>query len=63
VSSAASTSLHDLTAMSVTVSYSAGTAAVGNPVRVVVVYTYIPYVNLPGLHDTMSFSSQGQILY
>jgi len=49
--------------MSVTVSYSAGTAAVGNPVRVIVVYTYIPYVNLPGLHDTMSFSSQGQILY
>ncbi len=63
VSNAASASLHDLTAMSVTVSYAAGTAAVGNPVRVVVVYTYIPYVNLPGLHDTMSFSSQGQILY
>ena len=63
VSSAASASLHDLTAMSVTVSYSAGTAAVGNPVRVIVVYTYIPYINLPGLHDTVSFSSQGQILY
>ena len=60
VSSAASASLHDLTAMSVTVSYSAGTAAVGNPVRVIVVYTYI---HLPGLHDTVSFSSQGQILY
>jgi Flp pilus assembly protein TadG len=63
VTNAASASLHDLTAMSVTVSYSAGTAAVGNPVRVVVVYTYIPYINLPGLHDTVSFSSQGQILY
>ena len=33
VSKAASASLHDLTAMTVTVSYSAGTAAVGNPVR------------------------------
>jgi hypothetical protein len=63
VTNAASASLHDLTAMSVTVSYSAGTAAVGNPVRVIVVYTYIPYINLPGLHDTVSFSSQGQILY
>ncbi len=63
VSTAASASLHDLTAMSVTVSYSAGTAAVGNPVRIVVVYTYIPYVSLPGLHNTLSFSSQGQILY
>jgi Flp pilus assembly protein TadG len=63
VTNAASASLHDLTAMSVTVSYSAGTAAVGNPVRVIVVYSYIPYINLPGLHDTVSFSSPGQILY
>jgi Flp pilus assembly protein TadG len=60
---AASASLHDLSAMTVAVTYSAGTAAVGSPVRVVVVYTYIPYTNLPGLHNTVSFSSQGQILY
>lgn len=63
VSSSASVSLHNLTAMTVTVTYPNSTAAVGNPVRVAVVYTYIPYFNLPGLQDTVSFSSQGQILY
>ena len=63
VTTAASASLHDLTAMTVTVTYSAGTAAVGNPVRVTVLYTYIPYLNFPGLHDTVTFSSQGQIVF
>jgi len=63
VTSAASVSLHDLSAMTVTVAYSNNTAAVGNPVTVKVAYTYVPYVNLPGLQNSVTFTSQGQILY
>lgn len=63
VTSAAAASFHNLTAMTVTVSYENSTAAVGNPVTVKVVYTYVPYLNLPSLQNQVSFSSQGQILY
>jgi len=63
VTSAASVSLHDLSAMTVTVAYSNNTAAVGNPVTVKVAYIYVPYVNLPGLQNSVTFTSQGQILY
>jgi hypothetical protein len=63
VTSAASVSLHNLSAMTVTVAYSNNTAAAGNPVTVKVAYTYVPYVSLPGLLDSVTFSSQGQIVY
>ena len=43
--------------------YSNNTAAVGNPVTVKVAYTYVPYVNLPGLQNSVTFISQGEILY
>ncbi len=61
--SVASASLHNMTAMTVTVTYANSTAAVGNPVAVKLVYTYVPYLNLPGLANKVTFSSQGQILY
>jgi Flp pilus assembly protein TadG len=63
VTSAASVSMHDLSAMTVTVSYANSTAALGNPVAISVVYTYVPYVNLPGLQNKLTFNSQGMILY
>jgi Flp pilus assembly protein TadG len=63
VTSAASASMHDLSAMTVTVSYANSTAALGNPVAIGVVYTYVPYVSLPGLQNKLTFSSQGMILY
>jgi Flp pilus assembly protein TadG len=63
VRSSASSSLHNLSAMTIGVSYSNATAAAGNPVAVTVIYTYVPYVNLPGLQNRVSFTSQGQILY
>jgi|HubBroStandDraft_6_1064221.scaffolds.fasta_scaffold735123_2 hypothetical protein len=43
--------------------YSNNTAAAGNPVTVKVAYTYVPYVNLPGLQNSVTFISQGQIVY
>jgi Flp pilus assembly protein TadG len=63
VNSSASVSLHDLSAMTVSVSYSNATAAAGNPVAVTVVYTYIPYVSFPGLQNRVTLTSQGQIVY
>ena len=63
VTNAASASLHNLSAMTITVSYANSTAAVGNPVAVKVAYTYVPYLNLPGLANALSFTSQGEILY
>ncbi len=63
VTTAASASLHDLSAMTVTVAYANSTAAVGNPVTVKVAYTYVPYVNLPGMKNSVTFVSQGQIVY
>jgi hypothetical protein len=63
VTSVASASLHNISAMTVTVSYANSTAAIGNPVAVKVAYTYVPYINLPGLVNTVTFTSQGEILY
>ena len=63
VTTAASASLHNLAAMTVTVTYANSTAAVGNPVAVKVAYNYVPYLNLPGLQNVVTLTSQGQILY
>jgi TadE-like protein len=63
VTGVASASLHDTSAMTVTVSYGNSTAAIGNPVAVKIAYTYVPYLNLPGLAKPLIFASQGQILY
>ena len=63
VAAAASASLHNTSAMTVTVSYANSTAAPGNPVAVKVAYTYVPYINLPGLANVVTFTSQGEILY
>jgi Flp pilus assembly protein TadG len=63
VTSVASASLHNNSAMTVTVTYANNTAALGNPVAVTIAYTYVPFLNFPGLATTLTFSSQGQILY
>ena len=63
VTAAASASLHVTTAMTVTVSYANGTAAPGNPVAVKLVYTYVPYINLPGIANAVTLSSRGNILF
>jgi hypothetical protein len=63
VTAAASASLHNLSAMTVTVNYINSTAALGNPVQVKVAYTYVPYLNLPGLQNAVTLTSQGNILY
>ena len=63
VKTAASASLHDISAMTVNVTYGDATAAPGHPVSVQVVYTYVPYVNFPGLEQTVTFTSQGRTIF
>lgn len=63
VKTAASASLHDLSAMTVTVNYRNNTAAAGNPVTVTVAYTYVPYTNFEPWQNAVTFTSQGQIVY
>ncbi len=45
--------------MTITVSYANSTAAVGNPVAVKVAYTYVPYLNLPGLMNAFDLHFSG----
>jgi Flp pilus assembly protein TadG len=63
VKATASASMHNISAMTVSVSYANNTAAVGNPVAVSVSYTYIPIVHFTGLAGKVNFSSKGQIVY
>jgi Flp pilus assembly protein TadG len=64
VITAASASLHDMTAMTVAVNYpETGGAKPGSLVTVAVTYTYVPYVNLPGLATTTTLTSKGRIFY
>jgi Flp pilus assembly protein TadG len=61
--SAASASLHNISAMTTTVIYANNTAAVGNPVAVVITYTYIPVLGFPSLANALTFTSCGNILF
>jgi hypothetical protein len=63
VTNEASASLHNMSAMTVTVSYPDSTAAIGSSVAVKVTYTYVPYLDFPQLANALTFTSQGKILY
>jgi Flp pilus assembly protein TadG len=63
VTGVTSASLHDVSAMTITVNYANSTAAPGNPVTVTVSYTYVPYLSLPWTQRAVTFVSQGEILY
>jgi Flp pilus assembly protein TadG len=63
VTGVTSVSLHNMSAMTITVNYGNSTAAPGNPVTVTVSYTYVPYVTLPWTQSSVTLVSQGEILY
>ncbi len=63
VTTAASASLHNLSGMTVTVTYANATAAIGNPVSVVVAYNYVPILNFSSLQYALRLTSQAQILF
>jgi Flp pilus assembly protein TadG len=56
-------SFHNLTAMTVQVSYPDGSSSPPSRVAVSIQYTYVPYIKLPGIADTVNLSAQGRILY
>ncbi|MGZ4870395.1 MAG: TadE/TadG family type IV pilus assembly protein [Candidatus Angelobacter sp.] len=56
-------SLHDISAMSVTVTYPDGTNDAPNRVVVTVTYTYLPYVNLSFFHPVLTTHAQGRIVF
>ncbi len=58
----ANISLHDMSAMTVTVTYQGNCNLPGNWVRVVVAYQFIPYINLP-VNYTLHATSEGRIFF
>jgi hypothetical protein len=56
-------SLHNVSAMTVTVCYPGGSASPGSLVTIAVSYAYVPFTHLPGFSRTLTASTQGRILY
>jgi Flp pilus assembly protein TadG len=63
VQTAAAYSFHDLSQMTVQVSYPDDSSAPPSRVNVTINYTYVPYIKLPGIADSVQLSAQGRILY
>ena len=63
VQSAAAYSFHDLSLMTVQVTYPDGSSAPPSRVDVTIHYSYVPYLKLPGIVHSVQFNAQGRILY
>lgn len=63
VQTAAAYSFHDLSQMTVQVTYPDASSAPPSRVNVTINYTYVPYIRLPGIADSVQLSAQGRILY
>lgn len=63
VQSAAAYSFHNLSEMTVQVTYPDLSSAPPSRVNVTINYTYVPYIKLPGIADSIQLSAQGRILY
>ncbi len=59
----ATLSLHDLTKMSVAVTYPDGASTPGSHVLIKIAYTYVPYVNYSGLAQQLGATAEGMIVY
>jgi hypothetical protein len=63
VQHAAAYSFHDLTKMKVQVTYPDLSSAPPSRVDVTINYTYVPYIKLPGIAQSVRLSAQGRIIY
>jgi Flp pilus assembly protein TadG len=63
VNAAAAYSFHDLTRMTVQVTYPDLASNPPSRVNVTINYTYVPYIKLPGIADSVQLSAQGRIIY
>jgi Flp pilus assembly protein TadG len=60
VKNSAAYSFHDLT---VQATYPDLASSPGSRVTVIINYTYVPYIKLPGIADSVQLSAQGRIIY
>jgi Flp pilus assembly protein TadG len=63
VTTAAASSFHDLSKMTVQVSYPDLASNPPSRVNVTINYTYVPYIKLPGIVNSVQLSAQGRIIY
>lgn len=63
VESSAAYSFHDLSKMTVQATYPDLASSPGSRVTVIINYTYVPYIKLPGIADSVQLSAQGRIIY
>lgn len=63
VKTAAVYSFHDISNIEVTVSYPDGSSTPPSRVNVAVQYTYVPYIKLPGITQTVNLNAEGRIVY
>ena len=63
VNAAAAYSFHDLTRMTVQVTYPDQASTPPSRVNVTINYIYVPYIKLPGIANSVQLSAQGRILY
>ncbi|HTU52197.1 MAG TPA: TadE family protein [Acidobacteriaceae bacterium] len=63
VTATAAYSFHDLSQMAVQVTYPDGSSAPPSRVNVTINYTYVPYIKLPGIANSVQLSAQGRIFY
>ncbi len=63
VNNAAASSFHDLSKMTVQVTYPDQASNPPSRVNVTINYTYVPYIKLPGIANSVQLSAQGRIIY
>jgi Flp pilus assembly protein TadG len=63
VETSAAYSFHDLSKMTVQATYPDLASSPGSRVTVIINYTYVPYIKLPGIADSVQLSAQGRIIY
>jgi Flp pilus assembly protein TadG len=63
VTAAAAYSFHDVSKMTVQVNYPDLASNPPSRVNVTINYTYVPYIKLPGIANSVQLSAQGRIIY
>ena len=63
VKNAAYYSFHNVSKMTVQVTYPDASSSPPSRVNIAITYTYVPYIQLPGIVHTIQLSAQGRITY
>lgn len=63
VKNSATSSLHDISQITVTPSWPDSSSQPGSRVRVQITYTYVPFINFPGFTPQMNLMSEARIVF